>query len=204
MKNKVSDTFAKGKERVRWHAASIGEKLLPYVQDIATPVTYWARKFERSFFATTHIARIFRKTLFIAGVFSSVGLAMGSIPLAAFLSSAKAASIVAGITWGREAVTRIFTDKKDTVWKNEIGQEVRGTKIQKQKLTATQTQINRLVDKFNAVSGPTAYQQKKMEKIIHEMKETAKQVTILSAPDDIAKDRYVFAFAKREWKPAPY
>jgi len=201
MRKRLSRIAQKSKDYTKGMLAPIKEKALPYIQRIARPVTKHGRTFERNFFATTHITRVFRNTLIIAGVFSGVGLAMGTITGTVFLATAKIATIVASITLGREAITRAITDRKEVTWKNEIGQEVTGTKIQKQKLNATQTQINRLTDKFNSVSGPTEYQQKKFKFIIEETKELTQKVTINSAPTGISKDKYVFAAAKRDWKP---
>lgn len=203
IRERASRLMQRGREKAKEGLSVLNEKAQPYTQAAAGPITRWSRKFERSFFATTSTVRIFRKTLTIAAVFAGAGLALGSITLAAFLASVKTASIVAGITLGREAVTRFFTDRKTVTWKNEIGQEIEGTKIQKQKLTATQTQINRLVDKFNDVSGPTEYQQRKLEKILREMDQAAREVTVKSAPEGIPADRYVFAVSTRTWKPAP-
>lgn len=190
IKSKIKDVFTK-----------LGDATRPARERVARPVTKWGRIFERNFYATTHMVRVFRKTLAIAGVFSVGGLAMGSITLAGFLASAKVATMVAAITLGREAVTRLFTDRKKLSWKNEIGQEIEGTKIQKQKLTATQVQINRLSDKFNDVSGPTKYQQEKLKLITEEMQKLAKQVTVKSSPSGVSKDRYVFALAAKKWQP---
>ncbi len=200
MKKKLKNIFRRLKSKSKNVFDKINKKTRPMRELLARPITKWGRSFERSFSATANIVMVFRKTLTIAGVFTVGGFILGSISFAALVASAKVASMVAGITLGREMVTRLFTDKKKENWENEIGQKIVATKIQKQKLTATQKQINRLTNKFNDVSGPTKYQQEKLKIIVSEMQELAKQVTIKEAPPNIPKDRYVFAQATKSWK----